>query len=119
MSSRKMNNRIKTQRKFDLLNSIESIAAAMRSCKNCVSRDLFCLIDEDSEKCTKCIRSQRTCDLTISSMTLKRIHNERVRMKKRIREARIRLQNEMTKVQRFEKQLKFLKNQEKELIVSK
>ena len=118
MPPRKVNNRTKAQRKSDLLDSIGPTAAAMRPCKNCVSRGLSCLVGEGSEKCTECIRSQRTCDLAISPVTLKRIHNERVRMKKEVREARIRLQNEMARVQRLEKQLEFLENQEEELVVS-
>ena len=42
---------------------------------------------------------------------LKRIHNERVRMKKEVREARARLQ-------RLEKQLEYLEDKEEELVVT-
>ncbi len=60
----------------------------------------------------KCVRSNRDYDLTISSISIKRIHEKRLRLKKEVREAR-------AKLSRLKKQLDFLKDKEKEMIVTK
>ncbi len=60
----------------------------------------------------KCVRSSRNCDLAISFASIKRIHEKRMRLKKELREAR-------AKLSRLEKQLNFLKNKKKEMIVIK
>jgi len=60
----------------------------------------------------KCVRSNRDCDLTISFASIKRIHEKRMRLKKEMREAR-------TKLSRLKKQLNFLENKKKEMIVTK
>ncbi len=112
MPSRKINTRNSFLRKKDLLDALESMSLAMRSCRNCASFDkIYCVIN-NSKKCVKCVRSSRDCDLAISSTSIKRIHGERMRLKKEVREAR-------TKLSRLEKQLDFLENKKKEMIVTK
>ena len=67
---------------------------------------------DDSKKCVECVRSNRDCDLAISPTSIKRIHEERMRLKKEVREAR-------AKLSRLEKQLDFLENKKKEMIITK
>jgi len=72
---------------------------------------VYC-VNNNFEKCVKCVRSNRDYDLTISSISIKRIHEKRLRLKKEVREAR-------AKLSRLKKQLDFLKDKEKEMIVTK
>ncbi len=58
------------------------------------------------------MRSNRDYDLAISSTSIKRIYEKRMRLKKEVREAR-------AKLSRLKKQLNFLENKEKEMIVTK
>ncbi len=84
----------------------------MRPCRNCASSGKACCVNDDSKKCVECVRSDRGCDLAISPASIKRIHGERMRLKKEVRVAR-------TKLSRLKKQLDFLKNKKKEMIVTK
>ncbi len=85
---------------------------AMRSCRNyTMSSKIYC-VNDDSKKCVKCVRSNRDYNLAISFASIKRIHKERIRLKKEVRNAR-------TKLSQLKKQLKFLKNKKKEMIVIK
>ena len=82
----------------------------MRSCRNCaMSNKVYC-VNDNFEKCVKCVRSNRNYNLAISSTSIKRIHEKRLRLKKEMREAR-------AKLSRLKKQLNFLKEKEKEMIV--
>jgi len=67
-------------------------------CWNCAVFDKSCCVNEGFEKCVECVRSGRECDLAISPTAIKRIHSERLRLKKEAREAR-------AKLSRLEKQL--------------
>ncbi len=84
----------------------------MRSYYNCtMSSKIYC-VNNDSKKCIKCVRSNRNYNLTISFILIKRIHEKRMRLKKKVRDAR-------AKLSRLEKQLDFLKNKKKKMIVTK
>jgi len=50
-----------------------------------------CLVRESLEKYTECIRSGRDYDLAISLLTLRRIRNKRLRIRKEVRKARVKL----------------------------
>jgi len=112
MPSRKINTRNSSFRKKDLLDALESMSLAMRSCRNCASSNKVCCVSDDSEKCVKCVWSNRDCDLAISPASIKRIHGKRMRLKKEVRVAR-------AKLSRLKKQLDFLENKKKEMIVTK
>ncbi len=58
------------------------------------------------------MRSSCNCNLTISFISIKQIYKEQIRLKKEVRNAR-------AKLSRLEKQLNFLKNKKKEIIVTK
>jgi len=58
------------------------------------------------------VRSNRSYNLTISSILIKRINKKRMRLKKEVRDAR-------AKLSRLKKQLDFLKNKKKKMIVTK
>ena len=76
-----------------------------------MSSKTYC-VGDDSKKCVECVRSNRGCDLAISPASIKRIHGERMRLKKEVREAR-------AKLSRLEKQLDFLEDKEEEMIITK
>ena len=112
MPPRKINTRNSSLRKKDLLDALGPMSLAMRPCRNCASSGKACCVNDDSKKCVECVRSDRGCDLAISPASIKRIHGERMRLKKEVRVAR-------TKLSRLKKQLDFLKNKKKEMIVTK
>jgi len=58
------------------------------------------------------MRSNCNCDLTISSILIKQIYKEQMRLKKEVRNTR-------AKLSRLKKQLNFLKNKKKKIIVIK
>ncbi len=83
---------------------------AIRSCRNCVMSNKVYCVNDNFEKCVKCVRLSRNCDLTISFALIKRIYEEQLRLKKEMRETR-------AKLSRLKKQLNFLKDKEKEMII--
>jgi len=58
------------------------------------------------------VRSNCNYDLTISSTLIKRIYEKRMRLKKEVRDTR-------AKLSRLEKQLDFLENKKKKIIITK
>jgi len=110
MPSRKINIKNFFFRKKDLLDALEFVSLVMRSCRNCAMSSKAYCVSDDFEKCVKCVRSSRDCDLAISLASIKQIHEKRMRLKKEVREAR-------AKLSRLKKQLDFLENKEKEMIV--
>ena len=63
----------------------------MRSCRNCaISSKIYC-VNNDFEKCVKCVRLNRNYDLAISFISIKRIYEKRLRLKKKVRETRTKL----------------------------
>jgi ribosomal protein L15E len=84
----------------------------MRSCRNCAISNKFYCVNDDFEKCVKCVRLNRDYNLIISLASIKRIYEKRLRLKKKVCEAR-------AKLSRLKKQLNFLKDKEKEMIVLK
>jgi len=99
-------------RKKDLLDALEFVSFVMRSCRNCATFNKVYCVNNDFEKCVKCVRSNRDYNLTISSTSIKQIYEKRMRLKKEVRETR-------AKLSRLEKQLDFLENKKKEMIVTK
>jgi hypothetical protein len=91
MPSRKINTRNFFLRKKDLFDALKFMSLVMRSCRNCaMSSKIYC-VNNDFEKCVKCVRSNRDYNLTISSTLIKRVHEKRMRLKKEVREARAKL----------------------------
>lgn len=103
------------QRKAAFLSKISpsSLATSMHPCKNCARSQVSCRVDEGSEKCVACVSSGRTCDLAISPVTIRRIQNERKRIRDEVRKARAAAKAAVAKVDR---QLEALENQEEELV---
>jgi len=112
MPSRKINDRNFFKRKKDLLNSVDSLSFAIRLCKRCFSLRKTCILDEMSKKCICCVKANKPCDLTISPAKLRRIHKKRLRVRDAIREMK-------TKLYRLKHQLQQLKNEKKEIMLSK
>jgi len=112
MSSRKINTRNFSLRKKDLLDALELVFLVMLSCRNCAMSSKTYCVGDNSKKCVKCVRFNRDYDLAISSTSIKRIHGKRMRLKKEMREAR-------AKLSRLKKQLDFLENKKKKMIVTK
>ncbi len=110
MSSRKINIKNSSFRKKDFFDALDLVSLAIRSYRNCaMSNKVYC-VNNNSKMCVKCVRSNRNYNLAISSTSIKRIHEKRLRLKKEMREAR-------AKLSRLKKQLNFLKEKEKEMIV--
>ncbi len=82
----------------------------MHSCCNCIISDKIYCINNNFEKYIKYIQSNCNCNLTIFSISIKQIYKEQIHLKKEVRNTR-------TKLSRLEKQLNFLKNKKKEIIV--
>ncbi len=91
MSLRKINTRNSSLRKKDLFDALRLVSLVMRPCRNCASSNKIYCVSDDFKKCVKCVRSNRDCDLAISSISIKRIHEKRMRLKKEVREARAKL----------------------------
>jgi len=112
MSLRKINIKNSFFRKKDLFNVLDLVCLAMRSYCNCaMSNKIYC-VSNNFEKCVKCIQLNRNYDLTILFISIKRIYKKRLRLKKEMREAR-------AKLSCLKKQLNFLKDKEKKMIVIK
>ncbi len=91
MSSKKINTRNFSFRKKDLFDALDLACLAMRSCRNCaISSKIYC-VNNDFEKCVKCVRLNRNYDLAISFISIKRIYEKRLRLKKKVRETRTKL----------------------------
>lgn len=86
MSPRKVNERNSSSRKRDFLASFTQTSPAMRPCHNCAGSRRTCRVGEGSEKCVECVRRGLPCDLSISPATLKRLCNERIRLRREVRE---------------------------------
>ncbi len=112
MPSRKINDRNSFKRKKDLLNSVDSLSLAMRLCKCCSSLKKTCSLNKTSKKCICCVKTNKSCDLAILSAKLRRIHNERLRVRDAIREMK-------TKLYRLKYQLQQLKNKKEVMMLSK
>jgi len=69
-------------------------------------------VNDNFEKCIKCVRLNRNYNLIILFASIKRIYKKKLCLKKEMREVHIRLS-------RLKKQLDFLKNKEKEIIIIK
>jgi septal ring factor EnvC (AmiA/AmiB activator) len=112
MPSRKINDRNFFKRKKDLLNSVDSLSFAMRPCKRCSSLRKTCILNEMSKKYICCVEASKPCDLAISSAKLRQIHKKRLRVRDAIREMK-------AKLYRLKHQLRQLKNEKKEIMLSK
>ncbi len=112
MPPRKTNDRNFSKRKKDLLNFVDLLSLAMRSCKRCSSLRKTCTLDETSKKCICCVKASKSCDLAISLAKFRQIHKKRLRVRDAIREVE-------TKLYRLKHQLRQLKNKKKEMVLSK
>jgi len=63
----------------------------MRSCRNCAISSKTCYVSNNFKKCVKCVRLSRNYNLTISFTSIKRIYKKRLRLKKKMRKARVKL----------------------------
>ncbi len=83
----------------------------MRFCYNCTISNKVCCINNNSKKYIKYIQFNCNYNLTISFILIKQIYKEQIRLKK--------VYNIYTKLSRLKKQLNFLKNKKKEIIIIK
>ncbi len=112
MPPRKINTRNSFFRKKDLFDALDFLCLTMRSCRNCTMFNKTCCVNNNFEKCLKGVRLSRDYNLAILSTSIKRIYEKRLRLKKEVRKARI-------KLSRLKRQLDFLENKEKKMIVMK
>ncbi len=78
----------------------------MRFYRNCAISNKIYYVSNNFEKCVKCVQSSCNCNLTILSTSIKRIYKKQLRLKKEMREVRI-------KLSRLKRQLDFLENKKK------
>ena len=109
MSSRKVNNRTSTERKNDFLSRTSHTVIAMRLCKRYFFSDIQCVMRDGSKKCVACVNSRKSCDLVISSVKLRHIHKERIRLRDEIRAVR-------AKLNRLKEQLLRTENEEEKMM---
>jgi len=112
MSLKKINTKNSFFCKKDFFNVLDFLCLAMRSCRNCVMFNKTCCVSNNFEKCIKHMQLNRNYNLTILFALIKRIYKKRLRLKKEVREA-------YTKLSRLKRQLNFLKNKVKEMIIIK
>ena len=68
------------------LDSLTNISIAIRSCKNCSRLNKPYRVAEDAEKCVKCIRTARPCDLaSLDTARWKRLEEQRKKLKDEFR----------------------------------
>jgi hypothetical protein len=102
MSSKKINIKNSFFCKKDFFNSLNFMCLAMRSCRNyAMSNKVYC-VNNNFKKCVKHVRLNRNYNLTILSISIKRIYEKRLRLKKEMRKTCI-------KLSRLKRQLNFLK----------
>ncbi len=63
----------------------------MRFCRNCTMFSKVYFVNNNFEKCVKCVRFSCDYDLTISFASIKQIYKEQMRLKKEVRNARTKL----------------------------
>ncbi len=91
MSSRKINIKNFSLRKKNLFDALKLVSFVMHSCCNCaMSSKIYC-VNDNFEKCVKYVRFNRDCDLAIFFASIKRIYEKQMRLKKEVREARVKL----------------------------
>ena len=108
----KNNNRTSSQRKQFLIFNFGILFVNMRSCKFCSFVVKQYLLSDAFEKCLTCVASKKTCDFVIFFFIMRRVHKERLRVRNEVRETK-------AKLQRLERQLKRLKDEEENLILKK
>ncbi len=112
MFLRKINIRNFFFRKKDLFDTLDLIFLAIRSyCNYTMSNKIYC-ISNNFKKYIKYIQSSCNYNLTIFFILIKQIYKEQICLKKEVR-------NIYIKLSRLKKQLNFLKNKKKEIIVIK
>jgi len=84
----------------------------MRSCYNCTISNKTCCINNNFKKCIKYIQSNCNYNLAIFFASIKQIYKKQIRLKKEVRNTR-------AKLSRLKKQLDFLKNKKKIIIIIK
>ena len=110
-------------RRRDLLQNSESERIVMRFCENCNRLNKKCRVKKKSNKCVKCVRLDRRCDLSFSIVEWKRVKVERNRVlhdllnaHQKMFEINIKMQKTMIKATRLQIQFQFLKNKKQFMI---
>jgi len=112
MSSKKINIKTSFFRKKDLFDALNLVSLTIRLYCNYAISSKICCVSDSFKKCVKCVRSNRNYNLIISLASIKRIYDEQLRLKKEMREAHVKLSC-------LKRQLNFLENKKKEMILIK
>ena len=102
-----------SQRKCNLLESLDIDALAMRSCSHCSRLRKACRIVDDFDKCLECIRLDYICDL--ASLDINRYRRLEAQRKK----LKAKLHATIAKQQRLIRQLKFVENEQQTMMNAK
>ena len=98
-----------TIRKRSLLKRTGPEYVVMRLCENCSRQGKECRVDSEFDKCVKCLRLGRKCDLIFSTVEWQRVKAERDRVlndllsaHRKIFEVNIQMQKTVAKVSRLQ-----------------
>ena len=113
-SQRTLKTSILRQRR--LLERTRSDCTVMRSCDNCNRLEKKYQMNNESNKCVKCVRLHRKCDLTFFALKWKRVRDKRERVYKELVTFHQTVSETMTKVTRLQAQLQLLEDKEQKII---
>jgi len=91
MSLRKINIKNFFFRKKDFFDVLKFVFFVIRSCRNCAMSNKIYYVNNNFKKYIKCVRFSRNYNLAIFSTLIKQIYEERMRLKKKMREAHTKL----------------------------
>jgi len=91
MFSKKINIKNSFSRKKDFFDVLDFLCLAMRSCCNCTMSNKIYYVNNNFKKYIKYVRLSRNYNLTILFTLIKQIYKKRLRLKKEMREAHIKL----------------------------
>ena len=106
-----------SQRKYNLLESLDIDALAMRPCSHCTRLVKACRIASGSNKCLDCVRLGYACDLApLDTDRYRRLKEQRKRLKAKLHATIVRQQAKVAKQQRLIQQLKFVENEQQTMM---
>ena len=105
--SSKLKNIFKYQQRLSRVVFLNINSLAMRLCHNCARLSKSCRVDENVDKCTKCVKIDRSCDLTsLNIARWRRLEKQRQKLKSDLRDA-------IAKQQRLLKQIDFVEKEQR------
>ena len=106
-----------SQRRYNLLKSLDIDAFAMRPCSHCTRLIKACKIANESNKCFECVRLNYACDLIpLDIDRYRRLEKQRKKLKTKLHATIVKQQVKVVKQQRLIQQLKFVENEQQTMM---